>query len=133
MSTSWVWIEEELILAVHDRLLAVHGGSVGLRDRGLLDSALARPRNLAAYGTEDIFRLAAAYAAGIVRNHPFVDGNKRAGFMATLVFLGRNGQTLRAPEAEATHAVLSLAVGEMEEEHFAIWLSENCQPNTAVS
>ena len=127
-TSSWVWVEEELILAVHDRLLAAHGGSAGIRDRGLLASALARPQNFAAYGTEDIFRLAAAYAAGIIRNHPFVDGNKRAGFMAALVFLGRNGQALWASEEEATHAVLNLAAGEMEEEHFAIWLSKNCQP-----
>ncbi len=125
--TDFVWVQENAILAIHDRLLAVHGGSAGIRDRGLLDSALARPRNFAAYGTPDVFELAAAYACGIVQNHPFVDGNKRAGFMATFIFLDRNGWDLQAPEAEATRTMLSLAAGETSEEQLAFWLRKSCR------
>ena len=126
--TSFVWVPEEVVLAVHDRLLAIHGGSSGIRDRGLLDSALARPQNLAAYGEPDAFALAAAYASGIVNNHPFVDGNKRAGFMTAYVFLRRNGWQLEAREAEATRVMLDLAAGEVTEEQLAAWFGDNCQP-----
>ncbi|MCP4656584.1 MAG: type II toxin-antitoxin system death-on-curing family toxin [bacterium] len=125
--TDFVWVQEDAILAVHDRLLAVHGGAAGIRDRGLLDSAMARPQNLTAYGTPDVFQLAAAYASGIVHNHPFVDGNKRAGFMAAFIFLSRNGWDLLASEVEATRTMLSLAAGETSEEQFAAWLGENCR------
>ncbi len=125
--TDFVWVEEDAILAVHDRLLAVHGGAAGIRDRGLLDSAMARPQNLAAYGSPDVFQLAAAYARGIVHNHPFVDGNKRAGFMAAFIFLGRNGWDLSASEVEATRTMLSLAAGKTSEEQLAVWLGENCR------
>ncbi|MEE8524728.1 MAG: type II toxin-antitoxin system death-on-curing family toxin [Thermoanaerobaculia bacterium] len=124
--TDFVWVQEDAILAVHDRLLAVHGGAAGIRDRGLLDSAMARPQNLAAYGSPDVFQLAAAYASGIVHNHPFVDGNKRAGFMAAFIFLSRNGSDLSASELEATRTMLSLAAGETSEEQLAVWLGENC-------
>ncbi len=126
--TDFVWVKEDAILAVHDRLLAVHGGATGIRDRGLLDSAMARPQNLAAYGAPDVFQLAAAYAGGIVHNHPFVDGNKRAGFMAAFIFLSRNGWDLSASEVEATRTMLSLAAGKTSEEELAVWLSENCRP-----
>lgn len=125
--SAYVWVSEDVILAVHDRLLAVHGGSAGIRDPGLLESALARPKNLAAYAEPDVFTLAAAYAGGIVRNHPFVDGNKRAGFMAAYVFLGRNGWRLHASEADATRAILALAAGEVSEERLAAWFRENCR------
>lgn len=125
--TDFIWVREDVILAVHDRLLAVHGGAAGIRDRGLLDSAMARPRNLAAYGAPDAFQLAAAYASGIMDNHPFVDGNKRAGFMAAFIFLSRNGWDLSASEVEATRTMLSLAAGEISEEQFAVWLGENCR------
>lgn len=128
--TSFVWLSEEVVLAVHDRLLAVHGGSAGIRDRGLLESALARPRNVAAYAEPDVFDLAAAYADGIVKNHPFVDGNKRAGFMAAYVFLGRNGWRLQASETEATRTTLGLAAGELSEEQLAAWLRGSCQRST---
>lgn len=124
--TDWIWVQEAAILAVHDRLLAIHGGAAGIRDRGLLDSALARPRNMAAYGQPSVFRLAAAYAGGIAHNHPFVDGNKRVGFMAAFIFLGRNGRDLQASEAEASRAMWELAAGKIDEERFAVWLSENC-------
>lgn len=125
--TSFVWVPEEVVLAVHDRLLAIHGGSAGIRDPGLLDSALARPENLAAYGGPDVFALAAVYAAGIVKNHPFVDGNKRAGFMTAYIFLRRNSWQLQAPEAEATRVMLDLAAGEIKEQQLARWFSENCR------
>ncbi|TVR83623.1 MAG: type II toxin-antitoxin system death-on-curing family toxin [Rhodospirillales bacterium] len=122
-----VWLERALVLALHERLLAVHGGPVGVRDEGLLDSALARPVHLAAYGAPDLYALAAAYAAGIVRNHPFVDGNKRTAFMAAYVFLGRNGGRLIAPEHAATRAMQALAAGDLKEEEFARWLRDNTE------
>lgn len=103
-------------------LLAEFGGSPGRRDETLLDSPLARPRNLRAYETADVVRLAASYAAGIVRNHPFVDGNKRTGFMAAYIFLERNGMALIAPEAEATAVIRSRAAGEIAEAELAAWL-----------
>ncbi|MBK8176000.1 MAG: type II toxin-antitoxin system death-on-curing family toxin [Rhodospirillales bacterium] len=117
-----VWLDPRVIEAVHDRLLAEHGGAAGVRDAGLLASALARPRNRAAYGETDLCTLAAAYAAGIAGNHPFVDGNKRTAFMAAYIFLARNGLRLSSPEDEATCAVLALAAGEMTEDTFATWL-----------
>jgi len=117
-----VWLEQRVIKAVHDRLLGEHGGASGVRDEGLLGSALARPRHIAAYGDPDLHALAAAYASGIVRNHPFVDGNKRTAFMAAYIFLARNGVVLCAAEPEATRAVLALAAGEMTEDAFAAWL-----------
>ena len=120
-----VWVARELVLVLHDRLLAEHGGAPGLRDEGLLDSALARPRQLLAYGDPDICALAAAYAAGLVRNYPFVDGNKRIAFMTAYVFLARNGRRVLAPEAEATAMVIGLAAGEIDEAAFAIWLRSN--------
>lgn len=115
----------ELALMLHDRLLAEHGGAPGLRDQGLLDSALARPRQLLAYGDPDVCALAAAYAAGLVRNHPFVDGNKRTAFMTTYVFLTRNGRRLTAAESGATSMMMGLAAGEIDEHAFAGWLRDN--------
>lgn len=122
---TFAWIQENVVLAIHERLLADHGGATGIRDRGLLDSALARPLNLEAYDAPDIFQAAAAYAHGIVRNHPFVDGNKRVGFMLAFVFLGRNGWDLRATEVDATQMMLALAAGECAESKFADWLRAN--------
>ena len=120
-----VWLEKPAVLAAHQMLLAEFGGSPGLRDDGLLESALARPQNLHAYESPDIEALAASYAAGIVGNHPFVDGNKRTGFMAAYIFLDRNGLELVAPEAEATAVVRLLAAGEITELDFAAWLRRN--------
>ncbi len=97
-----IWIRQDVIVSIHERLLADHGGPPGIRDWGLLESALARPRQILAYGEPDLADLAAAYAAGIVRNHPFVDGNKRSGFMAAYVFLACNGLELNATEGAAT-------------------------------
>ena len=102
--------------------LAEHGGAPGLRDEGLLESALARPRHLHAHGEEDRCTLAAAYGFGLVRNHPFIDGNKRTAFLATYVFLRTNGLRLVAEEADAAQAMLTLAAGHMDEEAFAHWL-----------
>jgi death-on-curing protein len=116
------------VLAIHEELLVAHGGAAGIRDRGLLESALARPQHIAAYADPDIFDLAAAYASGIVRNHPFIDGNKRTGFMAAYTFLGLNRQQLVASEAEATAAVLELAAGTLPEAGFAAWLRDSCEP-----
>jgi death-on-curing protein len=116
---------ERAVLAAHDRLLATHGGSEGLRDPGLLESALARPRQHYAHGSPDIIELAAIYTVGIVRSHPFVDGNKRAGFATGVVFLLLNGFELRATEQEATQAVFALAAGELDEAGYTAWLRAN--------
>ncbi len=111
--------------AMHPILLAEHGGAPGLRDAGLLESALARPRQIFAYSECDLPQLAAAYVAGIVRNHPFVDGNKRTGFMTGYVFLERNGFEFTASEAEAAQAVLELAGGSIDETGFALFLRDH--------
>ena len=119
---SWHWLSESEVLAMHAEMLAEYGGSEGVHDGGLLSSALARPKHQAAYSKKSIFDLSAAYAYGIVRNHPFVDGNKRTGFVAAAVFQELNGWILKAPEAEAVIAVLALADGSMSETEFAAWL-----------
>jgi death on curing protein len=116
------WILRTVIDAMHDMQLAEHGGASGVRDEGMLESALARPVNQHSYGETDICCLAAAYAFGIVRNHPFVDGNKRTGFLAAYVFLKINGVDLVADEVETTTAVMALASGEKDEAQFAEWL-----------
>jgi death on curing protein len=118
----WPWLSEAVVIAVHGELLAEHGGGEGLREEGLLPSALARPKNHAGYGEPNVFDLAAAYAFGIIRDHPFLDGNKRTGFLAAYILLDLNGWELTAPEAEAVAAVLSLARGEMDETGFSAWL-----------
>jgi death on curing protein len=120
-----VWILERVVLAAHDQLLAAHGGAEGLRDVGLLESALARPHQHYAYSSPDIIELAALYTAGLVRNHPFVDGNKRTGFAIGIVFLELNGFDFKASEEDATQAVLALAAGEMDEAGYTAWLRAN--------
>ncbi len=122
---TWRWLRGDIVIAMHDEQIAEHGGSPGIRDAGLLSSALARPQNLAAYGEPSVFNLAAAYAFGVIQNHPFVDGNKRAGFLAAYVFLDLNGWELVASEAEAVAAVMALATGEMDEAGFSDWLKDN--------
>ena len=119
---TWHWLIERVVIALHAEQIAEHGGSPGIRDPGLLSSSLARPRNQAAYGSASAFDLAATYAFGIIRNHPFVDGNKRTGFLAAYVFLDLNGWELKASEVEAVVAVSALAAGEMDESGFAKWL-----------
>ena len=120
-----VWILERTVLAAHDRLLAAHGGAAGLRDAGLLESALARPRQHYAYGSPDRIELAALYTAVLVRNHPFVDGNKRTGFAIGAAFLELNGFAFQATEEDATRAVLALAAGDLDEAGYAAWLRSN--------
>jgi death-on-curing protein len=117
----------QAVLAIHDVLLAEFGGAPGIRDESLLESALARPRNLWSYAYEkpNLFRLAAAYTHGIVKNHPFVDGNKRTGYVIGGIFLERNGQNLNASEEEATAAIMALASNTITEEVFAHWLQNN--------
>jgi death on curing protein len=119
---SWRWILDEVVMAIHDEQIAEHGGSTGIRDAGLLSSALARPKHQANYGEASVFDLGEAYAYGIIRNHPFVDGNKRTGFLVAYVFLRLNGWQLRSSEAETVHAVLGLAADEMDEYAFSNWL-----------
>ena len=115
---SFVWIEESVVWAIHEAQLAEHGGSVGVRDAGLLASAMGRPINLAAYGTPDVAACAAAYGYGIARNHPFIDGNKRTAFVCTELFLGLNGYALSANDVDCVMTMLAVAAGEMEESTF---------------
>lgn len=119
---SWRWLLDSVVMAIHDEQIAEHGGSTGIRDAGLLSSALVRPKHQAHYDDPSVFDLAAAYACGIIRNHPFVDGNKRTGFLAAYVFLNINGWQLRSSEAEAVHAVMDLAAGGMDDSGFSNWL-----------
>jgi death-on-curing protein len=125
-SKEQVWIEARDVIAIHDRLLALHGGAAGLRDRGLLESAVARPRQHHAYAdSPDIIEMAALYTACVVRNHPFVDGNKRTGFLIGVLFLELNGFEFKANEEGATQAVTSLAGSTLDEAAYWAWLREN--------
>jgi death-on-curing protein len=130
--STWRWLSEAVILAIHDEQLAEHGGGSGVRDAGLLSSALARPEQLAHYGRPDVADLAAAYAFGIARNHPFVDGNKRTAFVAAGLFLALQGQRLVADDADKVMTVLALAAGDISEAQFAAWLRQNTVPRNAV-
>jgi death-on-curing protein len=121
MPGKWVWIATEVALAAHAEQLAEHGGGEGVRDAGMLDSAMARPRNLADYGDPDAAALAAAYAFGIARNPPFVDGNKRTAAVVSETFLVLNGHALDASDAELVVAFVALAAGELNEEELADW------------
>ena len=116
------WIAESVAIAVHEEQLAEHGGPIGVRDVGLLQSALNRPRNLAGYGKPDLAALAAAYGHGIVRNHPFVDGNKRTALVITELFLLLNGAELLASDADCVVTMLGLAEGKISESSFAEWI-----------
>jgi len=118
----WVWIDPAVLLAVHEEQLTEHGGGPGIRDLGLFESALARPRNLALYGEPDAAALAAAYCFGIARNHPFVDGNKRTAFVALELFLGLNGLELTADDAGCVLTMLDVAAGAIDEAALAAWL-----------
>jgi death-on-curing protein len=122
------WVELEDCISFHGALLSRFGGLDGIRDKGLLKSALARPQQLLAYGNPDLFDLAASYAHGIVKNHPFLDGNKRSGLMAAALFLETNGQRFQAPEEEAVLQTLALAAGETEADEYAAWLRRSCTP-----
>lgn len=122
-----IWLSKAALLAMHDELLTEHGGASGIRDETLLDSALGKPRNIFLYGRPDLFTLATAYISGIVRNHPFVDGNKRTAFLAGAIFLERNGKTLTASEEEAADFMLALAATTISEDGFTAWLRKHCE------
>jgi death-on-curing protein len=124
---AWRWLFDAVVVAMLDETCAEHGGVAGVRDEGLLSSALARPKNKNLYGEANVFDLAAAYAFGLVRDHPFLDGNKRIGFLAAVVFLELNGWRLRAAEGDAVEAVLSLARGDWDEAAFAGWLKTHAE------
>ncbi len=119
------WLTEDQVIRMHAEQLAMFGGPPGIRDAGMLGSALDRPRNKWAYGEQDLAKLAAAYAYGVARNHPFVDGNKRAAFSCMMVFLRKNGIDFAPSEAEATQAMISLAAGEVDEDGLTRWIKDN--------
>jgi death-on-curing protein len=122
---TWVWLDTDVMRAVHDEQLAEHGGAGGERDTGLFESALTRPKNLALDGQPDAADLAAAYGYGLARNHPFVDGNKRTAFVAVELFLVLNGYQLLADDASCILTMLGLAAGDLEEAAFAYWLRQH--------
>lgn len=124
-----VWIEESVVLALHEEHLAEHGGPVGIRDCGLLESALFRPRNLIGYGDPDLASLAAAYGFGLARNHPFIDGNKRTAFTVMELFLALNGQELIADDPSCIVTILKLADGSLTETELADWIRANANPS----
>ena len=126
---SWRWISKPALLLLHAESLAEHGGSPGIRDEGLLDSALARPHNLLAYGAPYLAALAASYGAGVARNHPFIDGNKRAALLCIGLFLHLNGWRLSASQADTTRTMLALAAGDLTEDALADWLRRHAAPH----
>jgi death-on-curing protein len=121
----WIWIDSRAIVAIHDEQLAEHGGGAGLRDRGLLESALARPVNLAAYASPDAAELAAAYAVALAKTHPLVDGNKRTAFVAMELFLHLNGFELNADDSGCVLTTLAVAAGEIDEAALAAWIRQH--------
>lgn len=124
-----IWLPRAIILAIHDEQLARHGGAAGLRDAGLLDSALARPINHAAYGAPDTAELGAIYALAIARNHPFIDGIERTAFMALVLFLALNGMEFDPPQVEATITTLTMAAGDLPDEDFIAWVRRHATPS----
>jgi len=123
-----VWLSRPLILAIHDEQIAAHGGAGGVRDHGLLDSALARPLNRAGYGAPDTAELAAVYAMALIGNHPFIDGNKRTGYVALEVFLALNGLRFPVSDADAVLTTLRLAAGDIADEDFIAWIRAHAVP-----
>lgn len=123
--TEPVWLSVELVIAIHEEQLREFGGPPGIRDRGMLESALGRPRNKWSYGETDLAALAASYAFGIARNHPFVDGNKRASLLAVVTFLGLNGIKFLADEAQAAVMITDLAAGNVDEDGLTRWIRDN--------
>lgn len=128
---AWRWINKQALLLLHDESLALHGGASGIRDEGLLDSALARPLNPDHCGTPDVAELAAAYGVGLAKHHAFVDGYKRAAFLAVGLFLYLNNQRLIATQAEATAAILAIAAGELDDAALAAWLRLHIAPRVS--
>lgn len=123
--TKRIWLDSDILLAAHDEQLAEHGGPSGIRDPGLFESALARAQNLAAYGKPDAATLAASYAFGLAKNHPFIDGNKRIALIALEYFLELNGYALIADDAQCVLAILSLAAGDLDEKALAQWIRKH--------
>ncbi len=128
MNRAWVWLDPKVLLAVHEEQLAEHGGATGTRDLGLFESALAKPKNLAAYGEPDAAALAASYGCGIARNHPFIDGNKRTAFVAVELFLWLNDVELTAEDPDCVLTMLAVAAGTLDEPAFAAWLRAHTRP-----
>ncbi len=128
MSEGWVWVDLRVAIAAHGEQLAEHGGAAGVRDIGMLESAMARPLNLLAYGEPDVADLAAAYAFGIARNHPFIDGNKRTAVVVSETFLNLNGCWLNCDDVELVTTFLALAAGELTVEALADWFRANIAP-----
>lgn len=126
--TEWIWVETEAAVAAHQEQLAEWGGPDGIRDEGAFESAMARPRNLAVYGEPDAAALAASYAYGLARNHPFVDGNKRTAAVVSEGFLNLNGYVLKANDAEVAVTFQALAAGEISEDELAAWFRERVLP-----
>jgi death on curing protein len=126
--TNWAWIDPDVLLAAHDEQLAEHGGAAGIRDRGLFESALARPKNLAAYEDPDAAALAAAYGFGLAKNHAFVDGNKRTALVALELFLAINGFELTADDRQCVMVMLSVASGAFSESELAGWIRKHVKP-----
>lgn len=127
---AWRWIKESSVLAIHEEQIAEHGGLAGIRDLSLLLSALARPQHLEAYGNPDVADLGAAYAVGIARNHPFLDGNKRTAWVVAETFLLKNGYELIASDRDGVTTMLAVADGTMSEPEFALWLRTYIRPTT---
>jgi death-on-curing protein len=127
VNDSWVWVDPDVLRAVHEEQLAEHGGAPGLRDAGLFESALARPQHLAACGSPDAADLAASCGWALARNHPFADGNKRTAFVAALLFLALNGLDLVADDGDCVLTMLAVAAGELSEPAFAAWLREHAK------
>ena len=125
---NWHWIDKRALLLLHGDSLAEHGGAAGLRDEGLLDSALARPQNLACYGEPDFAALAASYGLGLAKNHAFIDGNKRAALLAIGLFLALNGKRLKATQVDATLTMLGVAAGSIDEAQLADWIRRHSAP-----
>jgi death on curing protein len=125
------WLTRQMVVAFHDEQLAIHGGAGGLRDEGMLESALDRPKNKWSYENTELYELAAAYAFGLARNHPFVDGNKRTALLALYTFLGVNGIDFDVPEAEAAAMMISLAAGEVSEGGLTRWIRDNWPAGSA--
>jgi death-on-curing protein len=124
----WLWIESDDAVRFHDQQIAIHGGASGLRDAGLLESAVARPQKNAQYGVDDLAELAGAYGFGIARNHPFVDGNKRTALVVMEAFLVLHGSELKADNAEAVAVILALASGQVTEEQLVSWIRDHLVP-----
>ncbi|MFG6415297.1 type II toxin-antitoxin system death-on-curing family toxin [Roseateles sp. DC23W] len=124
----WHWLNADVLRAIHHEQLAEHRGATGIRDEGLFESAVTRPRNLVAYGQPDVFELAAAYAVGLAKNHPFIDGNRRTAYVAMELFLSLNGLELLANDADCVITMLGVAASEISESELADWLRQQAEP-----